>query len=102
MDHNFELKLSKHNLILASVNPEDAGRYSISAKNAAGFSNTKFEIIVNQPPKFEIKPPITHSGTVEFSSFLEYFVLICHAVIMNSTFELISQSLQAKDCNKFS
>ena len=65
MDHKFELKLSKHNLILASVNPEDAGRYSISAKNAAGFSNTKFEIIVNQPPKFEIKPPITHSGTVE-------------------------------------
>ena len=53
-------------MILASVNPEDAGRYSISAKNAAGFSNTKFEIIVNQPPKFEIKPPITHSGRVEF------------------------------------
>ena len=75
MDHNFELKLSKHNLILASVNPEDAGRYSISAKNAAGFSNTKFEIIVNQPPKFEIKPPITHSGTVVFS--IIFFRIFC-------------------------
>ena len=73
MDHKFELKLSKHNLILASVNPEDAGRYSISAKNAAGFSNTKFEIIVNQPPKFEIKPPITHSGTVEFFEVFSRF-----------------------------
>ena len=70
------MKLSKHNLILASVNPEDAGRYSISAKNAAGFSNTKFEIIVNQAPKFEIKPPITHSGKVEFIiGFLDSEVL---------------------------
>lgn len=63
-----------HKLIFSSVQPSDGGNYAVMASNAAGVVTHRFEVVVNEKPNFEIKPPMTQSVPVG-----EQLKLICSA-----------------------